>query len=238
MARLFLLIAAAFAVGSVLVGSAGATPSGDSRGMLGVLDIQSAALIGADDDLFAGNASPDANSGAMQFGPYPSVTTDSGTCGADWAQDTMTREFKIQQVGFMMYRVTEKFRDGTFVTIGPTPQPSPGACDSSDGTGPGTIDPGVTGTFQGYDMIAITSATYTPESASCAYPCDTTTQFLVSVFGAGAASRDDYAFFFHYVSNDHSLVYHEWKNASCNRGGNHGDIQSMGVAGVATPSCP
>ncbi len=103
MARLFLLIAAAFAVGSVLVGSAGATPSGDSRGMLGVLDIQSAALIGADDDLFAANASPDANSGAMQFGPYPSVTTDSGTCGVDWAQDTVNREFKVQLVGFMTY---------------------------------------------------------------------------------------------------------------------------------------
>jgi hypothetical protein len=236
MARLFLLIAAAAVFGSVLVGSGAASPSGDSRGALGILDVQSAALIGADDDLFAANSSPGANSGADQFGPYPSETTDSGTCGIDWADDLVTREFKIQLVGLNTYRVTEKFKNGTFSTFGGTP--SPGACDSSDGTGPGTVGASVPGTFQGYDMISITSATYTPQSASCDFPCFSTNDFLVSVFGAGAATRDDYAYFFHYVSNDHSLVYHEWKNASCNRGGNHGDIQSAGVTAFATPSCP
>jgi hypothetical protein len=203
--------------------------------MLGVLDLGSAALIGADDDLFATNSSPGAGSGATHFGPYPSVTTDSGTCGIDWAEDTVNREFTIQQVGPMQYRVIEKFKNGTFSTFG---SPSPGACDSSDGTGPGTVNGGVTGTFHGYDMISITSATYTPGNASCASPCFSTNEFLVSVFGAGAATRDDYAFFFHYLSNDHTLVYHEWKNASCNRGGNQGDIQSAGSFFAELASCP
>jgi hypothetical protein len=225
MARLLLLTTAALIAGCVFVGSTAATPSGDSGGLLGVLDLQSAALIGADDDLFATNSSPNANSGADQFGPYPSQTTDSGTCGIDWALDNVNREFKVQLVGPNMYRVTEKFKDGTFSTFGSPP--SPGACDSSDGTGPGIVNGGVTGTFHGYDMISVTSPTYTPGNASCAYPCFSTNDFLLSVFGpAGPATRNDYAFFFHYVSNDHTLVYHEWKNASCNRGGNHGDIQS------------
>lgn len=237
MARIFLLMAAATAVVACFAGSGAASPRGDSSGALGLLDVQSAALIGADDDLFAMSSSPGANSGADQFGPYPSNTTDSGTCGIDWADDFVTREFKIQLVGPNMYRVTEKFKDGTFSTFGGTP--SPGACDNSDGTGPGTVAAGVTGTFHGYDMISITSATYTPQFASCNYPCFSTNQFLVSVFGpAGAATRDDYAYFFHYVSNDHSLVYHEWKNASCNRGGNHGDIQSAGAVFAELAACP
>jgi hypothetical protein len=234
MARLLLLIAALVVFGSVFIASGAATPRGDSSGVLGVLDLQSAALIGADDDLFAVNATPGESSGAEQFGPYDSVTTDSGTCGVnDWATDYVAREFKIQLVGLNTYRVTEKFKDGTFVT---NEAESPGSCDSSDGTGPGTVNDGVTGTFHGYLMIAVTSATYTPDNAMCDYPCATTKQFLDSVFGQ-AYTRDDYAFFFHYVSNDHSLVYHEWKNASCNRGGNHGDIQSTPTFSVAVPSC-
>ena len=239
MARILWLVAMLVTTGVVFAGSAGATPQGDSSGALGVLDPASAAVIGADDDLFATTVASGTgtNSGTTQFGPYPSVTTDSGTCGVDWAEDTVDRYFMIQQVGPINYRVIEKYKDGTFTTF-PGTLPSPGACDNSDGTGPGVVS-GVSGTFHGYDMITVTSTTYTPGSASCASPCASTNQFLLSVFGpAGPLTRSDYAFFFHYVSND-PLVYHEWKNASCNRGGNHGDIQST-PAGAAfeIPSCP
>jgi hypothetical protein len=244
MARTFWLVTLLLATAVVFAGSAGAAPKGDSSGVLGVLDPASAAVIGTDDDLFATTitAGTGTNSGATQFGPYPSVTTDSGTCGVvDWAQDTVDRYFMIQQVGPLMYRVIEKYKDGTFTTFpltGAGTVPSPGFCDSGDGTGPGVVDGGITGTFHGYDMIAVTSATYDPGSASCDYPCASTNQFLLSVFGlAGPATRDDYAWFFHYVSND-PLVYHEWKNASCNRSGNHGDIQSAGVSAVDSPGCP
>jgi hypothetical protein len=33
-------------------------------------------------------------------------------------------------------------------------------------------------------------------------------------------------FFFHYSAGDQNLLEHEWKNASADRGGNHGDIRS------------
>ena len=107
-----------------------------------------------------------------------------------------------------------------------------GGCDARpDRPAIGTLEAGVV-------KIAVTSTTYTPRSASCASPCASTNQFLVSVFGpAGPATRNDYAFFFHYVSND-PLVYHEWKNASCNRGGNHGDIQSTPGAAIELPTWP
>jgi hypothetical protein len=239
MARTFWLVAILMATGAVFAGSAGAAPKGDSSGALGVLDPASASVIGTDDDLFAttvDTAGTTTNSGVTQFGPYPSQTTDSGTCGVDWANDTVDRYFMIQQVGPLTYRVIEKYKDGTFTTFGPVP--SPGACDSSDGTGPGFVNAGVTGTFHGYDMIAVTSGTYTPGNANCPLPCDSTNTFLFSVFGAaGPATRDDYAFFFHYLSND-PLVYHEWKNASCNRGGNHGDIQSAPGVAAEFAACP
>ena len=239
MGKTLWLVVVVLTAGAVFAGSAGASPKGDSSGLLGVLDPASATLIGTDDDLFATTttAGTGTNSGTTQFGPYPSVTTDSGTCGVDWAEDTVDRYFMIQQVGPMMYRVIEKYKDGTFTTLA-AEQPSPGACDNSDGTGPGVVNGGVSGTFHGYDMIAITSATYTPGFASCTSPCASTDQFLISVFGpAGAATRNDYAFFFHYLSND-PLVYHEWKNASCNRGGNHGDIQSAPGVAAEVPFCP
>ena len=237
MAKTFWLVTLLLAVGVVFAGSAAAAPKGDSSGVLGVLDPASAGVIGSDDDFFATSvaASTGTNSGATQFGPYPSVTTDSGTCGVfDWAQDTVDRYFMIQQVGPLTYRVIEKYKDGTFTTFGPVP--SPGACDSSDGTGPGVVYAGASGAFHGYDMIAIMSGTYTPGNASCPSPCFSTNDFLRSVFGL-TYTRDDYAFFFHYLSND-PLVYHEWKNASCNRGGNHGDIQSAGASAFEVALCP
>ena len=155
----------------------------------------------------------------------------------------MDRFFQIQQTGPTSYRVIEKFRDGTFTVpslLQPTPtQPSPGACDSSDGSGPGLVNTGVSGTFHGYDVITITEApVYSPSTASCAAPCFFTDDFLVTVFPAGYV-REDTAFFFHYVaSNQNTLTYHEWKNASCNRGGGHGDIQSIGATVIATAVCP
>jgi hypothetical protein len=126
--------------------------------------------------------------------------------------------------------------NGTFTV--PATVPSPGACDSSDHTPPGVVNAGVHGQWGGYDHIAVTSATYHPETASCTAPCASTNQFLVSVFGP-VYTRDDYAWAFEYGAHDQGLVYHHWKNASCNRGGNHGDIQSAGAPGPSLfAACP
>jgi hypothetical protein len=171
---------------------------------------------------------------SSHFGPYPSYTTDSGTCGPDWSADNVTRFFTIRQTGTNTYDVREKFKHGTFTTF---PGPSPGACDNSDGTGPGIVAAGVTGKFHGYDRITVTSATYHPNTAMCPAPCASTDVFLISVFGP-VYTRDDYAFAFNYNARGQGLVYHHWRNASCNRGGNHGDIQSAPGGAVAHATCP
>ncbi|MEP6910129.1 MAG: hypothetical protein ABI896_06835 [Actinomycetota bacterium] len=168
------------------------------------------------------------------FGPYASDTTDSGTCGVDWAADHVNRFFKIRRTGAETFDVRERYAHGTFTSFA---APSPGACDSSDNTGPGLVATGVTGRFHGYDRIAVTSAIYTPETAACPAPCASTDDFLASVFGP-TYTRNDYAFSFKYSSHAEGLVYHHWRNASCNRGGNRGDIQSASGAAVETPVCP
>ena len=230
---------------AVAASPASADPGDHQKDYLGILDLATQTLIGADNDLFATADAPSMTSdpGTTQFGPYPSTSSDSGFCGNEWATDQMNRFFQIRQLGPQTYRVIEKFRDGTFTVpsfLAPVPtQPSPGACDSSDGTGPGVVNAGVSGAFHGYDVITITFASaYTPSAASCASPCFSTNDFLITVFPAGYVRSDD-AFFFHYLATDQSsIVYHEWTNASCSRGGNHGDIQSMAATGAAVPVCP
>jgi len=44
-------------------------------------------------------------------------------------------------------------------------------------------------------------------------------------------------FFDHYSAGDQTLASHEWKNASCDRGGNHGDIADL-LVGPAPPDTP
>jgi len=215
---------------------------GEPKNNLGVLDLVTASLIGADDDAFALADPANGDPATQHFGPYPSQSSDSGTCGNEWATDDMNRFFDIQQTGPTSYRVIEKFRDGTFsvpsfLQVTPT-QPSPGACESSDGSSPGLVNARVTGEFHGYDVILITAAAvYSPTTASCVYPCFSTNDFLITVFPTGYL-RDDTAYFFHYIaSNQSTLTYHEWKNASCNRGGDHGDIQSVGAFFPETALC-
>ena len=96
---------------------------------------------------------------------------------------------------------------------------------------------GVTGTFHGYIDMTITAPAYSPSTATCAPPCFFTANFLMSVFPAGFVRMDN-AFFFHYVAVHQGLVFHEWRNASCTRGGNHGDIASASGSAVAVPFCP
>jgi hypothetical protein len=211
-----------------MTGPGSAAPTGDGGGLLGILDLDTQMQI---DDLFASEDPTILSSdpGTTRFGPFESETTDSGTCGPDWANDHVYRFFAVKLIsqgvaGFNTYRVTEKFKQGTFAAMNSL---SPGACDSSDGTPPGVVTDGITGTFQGYLVMTVTSNFFNP-SATCPPPCFATGDFLVNAFGpVGAATRMDTAFSFHYIADDpSSLVFHEWRNASCTRGGNHGDIAS------------
>ncbi len=233
-------LAVALAIGTP--GAASAAPAGDGGGLPGILDLDTQMQI---DDLFATEDPTILSSdpGVIKFGPFESDTTDSGTCGPDWAADHVFRFFEVKLVssvgGLNTYRVIEKFKNGTFTTI---LGPSPGACDNSDGTPPGAVNAGVQGAFHGYDAITVMSTSLNPNATCPSYPpgCVSTNQFLFSAFGpAGPATRNDYAFFFHYVADQpNSLVFHEWRNASCSRGGNHGDIASASGSAVAVPFCP
>src|SRR5438874_544408 len=68
----------------------------------------------------------------QQFGPYPSTSPDSGTCGNDWATDTFDRQFKVstRPNADGTYTVNEEFKNGSFVTMA---GPSPGACQTNPG---------------------------------------------------------------------------------------------------------
>jgi hypothetical protein len=61
----------------------------------------------------------------------------------------------------------------------------------------------------------------------------TTTTFIDTHFTpcyfAGTGTCPVTTFAFHFAAGDQGLVEHEWKNASDDRGGNHGDIRSTNV---------
>jgi hypothetical protein len=60
---------------------------------------------------------------------------------------------------------------------------------------------------------------------------------FASAFGLNG--RIDNAFFFHYVAaTGQQLAVNEWKNASCNRGGDSGDIATTATSKPGTFGCP
>jgi hypothetical protein len=83
----------------------------------------------------------------QHYGPYPSGSTDSGTC-ADWAQDTYDRHFTVRTDSSGAIAVVEQFKSGTFVTLGTSAstEASPGGCDTNVG---GVVNGGVEGSLHG-----------------------------------------------------------------------------------------
>jgi hypothetical protein len=165
------------------------------------------------------------HSSTQHYGPYASGSPDSGTCGNDWAEDTFNRVFTVHSNSDGTFTVVEQFKDGAFTTnFGP----SPGGCETNPG---GTVNQGVTGSMHGYFVIPMPAGSVqTSTSPDCVVgdptaPC-TTAGFIDSHFtpcyGAYVCSATTY--FDHYVATGQGLVYHEWKNASADRGGDKGDI--------------
>src|SRR5258708_16645505 len=166
----------------------------------GVTDPLILALV-TNDDLFSladltavlGGTDPQ---GPQRYGPFASGSPDSGTCGNDWAQDTFDRWFTVRQSGPASSTVVEQFKNGAFATNAGT---SPGACDSSDGTPPGTLVSGLTGTMHGYLIISV-SGTQTSTSPDCV-PAGprTTSGFLARHFARTSRIR---TLFFPYARYD------------------------------------
>jgi hypothetical protein len=94
----------------------------------GVTDPVLSALIG-NDDLFSAldlssALAPTGTTSTQHYGPYPSSSGDSGTCGPDWATDTFDRHFTVRSNGDGTFTVVEQFKNGSFITnAGPTPVP-------------------------------------------------------------------------------------------------------------------
>jgi len=165
----------------------------------------------------------------QHYGPYPSTSPDSGTCGNDWATDTFDRHFTVKANQDGTYLVVQQFKNGSFVT---TAGPSPGSCDVMDGSPPGTVNAGITGDMHGYFIIsgAAGQTSFSPfcnATTGSNTNCTTTTFINTHFTPCYPVACQVSTFFFHFSAGDQLLVEHEWKNASADRGGNHGDIRSM-----------
>jgi hypothetical protein len=226
--------ATALAVALLLASPTLADPDGN-HGTQGLTDPVLLALI-TNDDLFSiadltALLDPPGPNGTQHYGPYTSTSPDSGTCGNDWATDTFDRHFTVRNNPDGTFTVVQQFKNGSFLTNAGF---SPGSCDFSDGSPPGTVNAGVAGSMHGYFIIPLppgttqsSTSTYCDANAMTNTGCTTTT-FINTHFSPACypATCPVTTFFFHYSAGGQSLVEHEWKNASSDRGGNHGDVRS------------
>lgn len=172
----------------------------------------------------SGDNQGDNNDGNSDFGPFASASTDSGTCGPDWANDTFNRSFTVSQNADGSFAVRENFTKGKFTTFGPQ---SPGACQT--GTDHGSlVRPGVKGSFHGYLAGTVTGGTFNENGCSSG-GCDTTAGFVLNAFGPAAtysclSGVGTCSFFFTYHAGGQGLKFRHWINASTDLGGNRGDI--------------
>lgn len=150
---------------------------------------------------------------ATSVGPYDSGSTDSGTCGNDWANDSYQRSFTDVTVA----GATENY-DGGFTSVAGH---SPNACNGGPDNGH-TILAGVSGTFNGTLTLVISGGTQFTPGACTAATCNTTTDFVHTVYGAGASGGIPFFDFNYYVCDGR-----HWRNSSV---GNFDDI----IGGPAT----
>jgi len=243
MKRTVLVAGLVLALGLLLVGQSFAAPdTGTTSATVPLNPVIQTVLTTLGDDAFSlvdltpAFADP---SRTQHYGPYTSSSPDSGTCGPAWATDTFNRDFTVRQVGPNMYTVVEQFKQGSFVTAS---GPSPGSCDTDLG---GTLDAGVTGSMHGYFIVtnvdAQTSTSPYCDALNSSNSNCTTTTFINTHFAPCYPSACTVSTYFdHYTAGGQHLAVTEWKNASCDRGGNQGDIASTaGSTGVQkSPLCP
>lgn len=228
---LFCAVFAALALAGVAATPVAAAPEPSGPG--GVSDSALLTVVAAvGDDTFATTdltaLIDPTGSSTQHYGPYASGSPDSGTCNNDWATDSFDRHFTVHQNQDGTFTVVEQFKDGSFVT---DTGPSPGACETNIG---GTVNAGVTGSMHGYFIILLPRGTvqtstspYCDAAASSNADCFTATfidTHFTPCYGLVKPTCSATTFFDHYVAVDQGLIYHEWKNASADRGGNSGDI--------------
>src|SRR5437660_8302463 len=126
-----------------------------------------ALITSTGDDVFATTnlttlLDPSVNA-TQHYGPYSSTSTDSGTCGNDWANDTFDRHFTVRMNTNGTFLVVEQFKDGSFVT---SMGFSPGACQN--GPSAGFVNAGLTGSLDVYFLMPLPPGeTQTSTDPSC-----------------------------------------------------------------------
>jgi hypothetical protein len=225
-----MLAAATVAAALLVCGIASAAP--DSASVAGLTSPSVLSMVSAtgDDAFSTMSLSPVDPSGTptQHYGPYTSGSPDSGSCGTDWAEDTFDRDFTVRTSNGST-TVVQQFKNGSFVTNEGT---SPGSCDTSDGYGPGTLNAGHTGSMHGYiiisgSLVQTSQSPYCDAVAMSNVDCTTTTFVNTHFVACYPFTCTVSTFFDHYAAGDQGLAVHEWKNASCDRGGNHGDIADV-----------
>lgn len=115
----FLLALLAVGAMSISFGAARASADPDLHSSSGVTSPALLALI-TNDDLFSTidlstvldpPATPSSNA-TQHYGPYTSMSADSGTCGNDWANDTYDRHFSVKPNNDGTYTVGSSSRTG------------------------------------------------------------------------------------------------------------------------------
>jgi hypothetical protein len=165
----------------------------------------------------------------QHFGPFPSTSPDNGSCGNTWAVDTFDRFFHVHDNSDGSFRVTEQFKNGSFVTnLGP----SPGACETDPRHGT-ILLPGMKGTFTGYLDVTVTGGTFNPGGCSTApAACTTFSGFVAVTFPGGTVGCGPSGvckFGFEYAAGDQGLSYHHWADVSDKDGSDlfRGDIANF-----------
>src|SRR5689334_17415675 len=98
-----------------------------------------------------------AGPGTQHLGPFLVNTTDGGSCGNSWANDTFERRYTIISNGNGNFTVKEQ-DNGTFVTLAGR---SPGACETTPHHGSFLVA-GIQGNIQGSIDFTVNSTTYNP----------------------------------------------------------------------------
>jgi len=156
--------------------------------------------------------------GTVKLGPFLVHVTDNGSCGTEWANDTIKRTYYVKKTGANTYRVMER-DTGTFVTNAGGLVHSPGACNN------GTdnlhkVSPGKNGKMKGYITGTVTG-TFN-KNATCAAEC-TRDVFFPAFFGATSSfscfeNSSDCKFDFKYRAKDQNLKGHSWRDRGTGAG--------------------
>jgi hypothetical protein len=155
-----------------------------------------------------------AKSGHAKF-TFTMTTTDNGSCGNPWANDTETRTYSVKDNGDGTFRV-RRMDKGTFTTLAAQ---SPGACGSNRHGA--AVLAGVQGRFRGYLVGTVTAASFNPDAVCAAgADCSSRAGFIATYFAPGATyscdqNSTDCKFNFNYTArakDNPKLLFHHWQD--------------------------